>query len=185
MAWDNYEVGGLELISGDILFDELGGAIKRIRRHYLERFGRNPYFGELLYTLRRIAELPSRRVIEDLALPAMEALLSSLDAPTHHDQFDPGHYVGGFNDYGELLIWPESAPSGQTGFPDPVLRVEVEDYRPEEVICRYTPLSPDISDAAARCLIRLCALRNLLRYDILDPKLVVQFEKSDETRGVP
>jgi hypothetical protein len=69
MAWDIYHVGGLELTSGDIMFDHLRDAVKRIRRHYLERFGRNPYFGELLYTLWRIAEDISPRIVEDPTLP--------------------------------------------------------------------------------------------------------------------
>jgi hypothetical protein len=176
MAWDDYQVGGLELISGDIPFDELHGAVKRIRRHYMERFARNPYLGELLYTLCRIAENTSPSVVEDLTLPLIETLLSPLKVPTHSDQFDPGHYEASFDDDGEVWIWPEAASSGVNRLPD-VLRVQVEDNRPQEVVCRYTSLSPDISDAAARCLIRDCALRRLLRYNLLEPGLVVRFEK--------
>lgn len=177
MAWDDYEVGDLELISGDIMFDELHGAVKRIRRHYLERFGRNPYLGELLYTLCRIAEYDSPSVVEDLTLPSIENVLSSLTVPTHSDQFDPGHYKACIDEDDEVWISPTTGSGASTCLGDPVLRLKVEDNRPLEVVCRYTPLSPDISDVAARCLIRLCALDDLLDYDLLDPGLAVRFEK--------
>lgn len=178
MAWDDYEVGDLELISGDITFDELHGAVQRIRKHYLQRFGRNPYLGELLYTLCRIAvDYAPPSVVEDLTLPPIENVLSSLTVPTHSDQFDPGHYEASIDEDDEVWISPTTESAGSIRLGDPVLRLQVEDNRPQEVVCRYTPLSPDISDAAAHCLIRLCALSDLLDYDLLDPGLVVRFEK--------
>jgi len=176
MAWDRYTVGDLQLISGDTMFDELNGAVKRIRKQYLERFGRSPYLGELLYTLCRIADdyTPSR--VEDVTLPPIKEILSPLTSPIQSDQIDPGIYEAGLDEDG--VVWIElTATSGSTCPNTPVLRVQVEDKRPQEVLCRYTILSSGISDAAARCLIRLCALNDLLRYNILAPELSVRFEK--------
>jgi hypothetical protein len=99
-----------------------------------------------------------------------------LTEPTHSDQIDPGKYVASFDDSGEITVW-EKEPASSTPSDTPILRLQVEDNRPEEVVCRYTLLRPDLSDAAARCLIRLCVLRNLLRYDILDPKMLLRIEK--------
>lgn len=180
MAWDDYEEGDLELISGDITFDELHGAVKRIRRHYLERFGRNPYLGELLYTLCRIAEFDSPKVpkvVEDTMLPPVKDVLSCLTVPTHSDQCDPGNYEAVMDDEEVVWIAPRTESGGSTNLGDRILRLEIEDNRPQEVVCRYSLLSSDISDAQARCLIRSCALNVFLNYDILDPGLVVRFEK--------
>jgi hypothetical protein len=176
MAWDPIEIGELKLITGDTMFDELNGAVERIRRRYLDRFGRNPYLGELLYTLRTIAECASPSVVEDPTLPHINNILSSLTVPTRSDQIDPGDYVAGLDEDGEVLISSTTA-SGSTRTNAPVLRVQVEDNRPQEVVCRYTLLSPDLSDLAVQCLVRMCALNDLLSYDILDPRLVVRFEK--------
>jgi hypothetical protein len=176
MAWDNYKVGDLKLISGDLVFDHLRDAVRRIREHYLERFGRNPYLSELVYTLFRIANSKSLRVVEDSTFPRVADLLSSLISPTSSDQIDPGKYEAGWNESAELLIWPITKGSGASS-DAPVLRMEVEDNRPEEVVCRYTLIGSGISDAAAACLIRWCALMRLLKYDLLDPELVVRFEK--------
>lgn len=177
MAWDHYEIGGLELVSGDTMFDELRGAVRRIRREYLERFGRNPYLGELLYTLCRIVENATPSVVEDPTPPLIENILSSLTVPTPSDLIDPGNYEAGFNDYGEVEIGPGVGALGTTRSGAPVLRLRIDDHRPQEVVCRYTLLSLEVSDTTARCLIRYCALSGLLRYDTLDPKLVVRFEK--------
>jgi hypothetical protein len=171
MAWDDYDVGDLKLISGDIMFCELHDAVKRIRKQYLDRFGRNPYLGELLYTLCRIA---SPGVVEDLKLPPIKSVLSALSAPTSSDQIDPGKYQAGFAEDGEVLIFAEPGPD--------LVRVQIEDNRPEEVVCHYTVFSPDISDAAARCLIRYCALRRLLKYDLMDPELAVRFHRTKRGR---
>ncbi|MBL8798811.1 MAG: hypothetical protein JNM56_33265 [Planctomycetia bacterium] len=83
----------------------------------------------------------------------------------------------GFNDHGEVEIGPRVTASAATRPGAPVLRLRIEDRRPQEVVCRYTLLACDVSDPVARCLIRYCALQGLLRYDILDPKLVVRYEK--------
>jgi hypothetical protein len=171
MAWDDYTVGNLELISGDIPFDALCGAVQRIRKSYLERFGRSPYLGELLYTLCRAVDT-SPILVEDVTLTPIERVLSSLAVPTRADQIDPGAYEAGISEAGEVLITPRTTATGR-----PVVRVRVEDARQTEVVCRYAVLSPEISDAAARCLIRLRALHDLLDFDIVDPGLRVRFMK--------
>ena len=174
MAWDDYKVGDLKLISGDLVFDTMRDAVRRIRRHYLERFGRNPYLSELLYTLYRIANSRSPHIVEDARFPPVAELLSSLTSPTASEQIDPGKYEAGWDESGELLIWPKTKGAGSDA---PVLRLQVEDNRPEEVVCRYTLLAPGLSDAAACCLIRWCALIRLLKYDLVDLELVARFEK--------
>jgi hypothetical protein len=171
MAWDDHEVGNLELIDGDIVYDVLHGALKHIRKSYLERFGRAPYLAEVLYALCRIAGYASPGVVEDSAIPPLHAILASFSVPRHADQIDPGNYVGGFNDAGEVVILPEG------GLGNSVVRVQIEDDGSQGVICRYSILSPEISDSGARCLIRTCALEQLLNYDILGPGFSVRFER--------
>jgi len=58
-----------------------------------------------------------------------------------------------------------------------VVRVQIEEDGSQGVICRYSILSPEISDSGARCLIRMCALEQLLNYDILGPGFSVRFER--------
>jgi hypothetical protein len=170
MAWDPHDVGPLYLLSGDAPFDTLAGAVQKLRREYLERFGRNPYLAELVYTLCRLAECSSG-LVEDASLPPVESVLSRFASPTPADYIDPGDYEAGIDaEDGDICIG--RGRSGAT-----VVRAAIDRTSAHEVCCRYSILTPDVSDAAARCLIRYCAMHWLLGIDILNRELVVRFER--------
>jgi len=174
MAWDHYEVEQLKLISGDATFDTLRGALQKLRREYLERHGRPPYLAELVYTLCRLPDA-SQGLVEDASLPLVKDVLSAFTSPTPTDHIDPGEYEAGFDEESEDVCIG-LRPSGDT-----VVRATIT--RDEGVVnVSYSVLSPDLSDAAARCLIRSCGVNWLLGIDIRDENLVIHFERRETPR---
>lgn len=174
MAWDNYECGGVWVLSGDKPFDEFGATVQRLRKAYLERWGRPPYLAELLYPLVRIAELGPNPPVADEKLPSIDALLSLVGGLTAAEHIEPGNYEGAFDgESDDFLIFPRNALTRDAM----VVRGEVTKPTDKGVVCRYEVLSPAITGRMALCLIRYCVMDALLEYDLTDPDLTIRFER--------
>jgi hypothetical protein len=180
MAWEEfYQRGAVCGLTGDEPYDEMRAAVERIRRSYLERFGRNPYFAELLHVLQAIVEADPCAYVADATLPSLERVVESVGAGTAFEHIDPGYYEGALDgENGDVLVFPcVTEPEIQTR-DSAVLRGQVIETGENNVLCRYTILSPSITDGMARSLIRQCVLQDLLDYNIIDGGPTVQFERT-------
>jgi hypothetical protein len=176
MAWDEFQRGSIRGVSGDEPIDEMRYALKRIRRSYLERFGRSPYFAELLHTLLTIVEAnPSAYVIDD-DLPYLERLSELVGAATSIEHIDPSHYEGASDAESEdFLVLPRVDVHGDETMQSPVIRGQI--IKNDSILCRYTIHSPLITDRMAKILIRQCVLHDLMNYNINDTGLTILFER--------
>ena len=175
MAWDPHECSGVWIESGDIPFDVMSGALEKLQKVFLERWGRPPYLAELLYPLLFLAEMPTNRPVADEQLPSMEALISFVGGLTPAEHIEPGDFEAAFEeDSDDCLVFSRS---GNWSRESMVVRVEV--LQPEDggIVCRYETLSPGITDRMAHCLIRDCVLRCLYKTDLTDPDLSLRFER--------
>jgi hypothetical protein len=178
MAWEPFEQGPIQGFSGDFPLNEIRSVLSRIRREYLERFGRNPFFAELLYTLYQVVAAQPSLTTEDEQIPQLQTFFASLTWPTSSMLIDPSEYQGFLDEEGTYFTVRSQQGASRLGPPgEPVLRVEVVDVVDKEILCRYTPLSPTILDVVAKCLIRQCVLSDMLDYDLTDPDLKVLFER--------
>jgi hypothetical protein len=179
MAWEEFQRGVVRGLSGDLPFDEMRSAVERIRRSYLERFGRNPYFAELLHALQATVEADPPAYVADDALPSLERLVESVGAETAFEHIDPGYYEGALDEEtGDFLVFPRVTAPGIRMRDSAVLRGQVIEDGENSVLCRYTILSPSITAGMARSLIRQCVLQDLLDYDIIDGGLTIRFERT-------
>jgi hypothetical protein len=174
MAWDDYEIGGVWLLSGDIPFDEMSGVVERLHKEFLERWGRPPYLAELLYPLLSVVAMGPNPAVADARLPSMDALLSSVGGLTAAEHIEPGGYEGAYDgESDDFLILPRAAKARE----GMVVRGEVLQPDNRSVICRYEILSPSITDRMAHCLIRYCVLDALLDINLADRDLTIRFER--------
>ena len=176
MAWDDHEIGGVWLLSGDMPFDEMADVVKRFHKEFLERWGRPPYLAELLYPLLSIARMDPNPAVADEKLPSMEALLSFVGGLTAAEHIEPGDYEAGFSDENnDFFIFPRRG----TSRPRDAVAVRGEVIRPGDgsIICRYETPSSGITDRMAHCLIRYCVLDALLKFDLVDRDLSIRFER--------
>jgi hypothetical protein len=174
MAWDDHEVGGVWLLSGDFPFDAMAPVVERLQKAFLERWGRPPYLAELLYPLVSIASQGPNPAIADEQPPSIEALLSFVGGLSAREHIEPGNYEGGFDgESDDFLIFPRAAHARW----EIVIRGEIQ--RPDDatIVCRYEVHSPGITDRMAHCLIRFCVLDALLECDLTDRKLSIRFER--------
>jgi hypothetical protein len=179
MAWEELWWGPVRGMTGDLPFDEIHSALDHIRRGYVERWGRNPYFAELLYVLRiTVAADPPAYVADDV-LPNFERLAELVGAGATFEYIDPGDYVAGLDEEtGDFLVFPREIPTGRRPRDVMVLRGQVIENGENSVLCPYSILSPAITDGMAKSLIRLCVLQNLLDYNIIDGDLTIRFERT-------
>ena len=98
MAWEEFQRGPVLGVTGDEPFDEMGGAIERIQRAYRERFGRNPYFAELLYALQATVEADPPAYVADETLPTLKQLVefSGINETTLRSWIRRGTIAGAF-----------------------------------------------------------------------------------------
>jgi hypothetical protein len=174
MAWDDHEIGGVWLLSGDKPFDVMSEAVAELHKAFLDRWGRPPYLAELLYPLLSVAEQGPNPAVADGRLPSMEALLSFVGGLTAAEHIEPGNYEGAFDgESDDFLILPRGAV-GRAG-----LAVRGDVQRPDEmsVVSRYEICSPKLTDRMAHCLIRTCVLESLLDLDLSDRDLSIRFER--------
>lgn len=121
MAWDDHEIGGVWLLSGDMPFDEMAEVVERFHKEFLDRWGRPPYLAELLYPLLSIAETGPNPAIADEKPPSAEALLKFVGGLTAAEHIEPGNYEGmSDGDSDDFLIVPRKAKAGSA-----VVRCEV------------------------------------------------------------
>jgi hypothetical protein len=174
MAWDDYECGGVWILSGDAPFDEIGAAVKHLHKEYLERWGRPPYLAELLYTLLRYIDLDTNRPVADERLPSLEELMKFVGGLTVTEHIEPGNYEGASDgESDDFLIFPRNAKTREAM----VVRGEVQQSDDDSVTCRYELLSTALTDRMAHCLIRYCVLDALLGIDLTDRDLAIRFER--------
>jgi hypothetical protein len=179
MAWEEFERGAVRGVTGDDPFDEMGAAVKRIRRAYLERFGRNPYFAELLHALQGTVAIDPPAYVADATLPTLERLVESVGAGTTFEHIDPGYYVGALEEEtGDFVVFPRVKPPEIQTKDSLVLRGQVIEKGENSVLCRYTILLPSITDGMAQSLIRQCVLQDLLDYNVIDGGLTIRFERT-------
>jgi hypothetical protein len=178
MAWEEFQRGPIRGITGDLPFDEMRSAAKRVRRAYLERFGRNPYFAEMLHALQAaVAADPSAYVAEG-TLPTLERLVESVGAGHSFEHIDPANYEGALDEESDdFLVFPRVSPPGKRSRDSAVLRGSVTPTGDNGVLCRYTILSPSITDGMAKSLIRQCVLQDLMDYNIIDRSWSIRFER--------
>lgn len=164
---------------GDGPFDEMRSAVNRIRRSYLERFGRNPYFAELLYPMRMTVQAEPPGYVTDTTLPTLDQLAHWAGTGTTSEHIDPGHFEAGIDEEtGDFLVFPRGTPTKPQTRDSMVLRGEVIESGDNGVLCRYTVLSPSLSDGMARSLIRQCVLQDLLDHNVVDGNLKIRFERT-------
>jgi hypothetical protein len=180
MAWELFHHGSVQGVSGDMPFDEMRSALKHIRRCYRERFGRNPYFAELLHALQATVEANPSAYVADSPLPSLERLVESVGGETPFEHIDPGDYVGALEATSDgFLVFPRVPPTETPTRDSAVLRGQVMESEKGH-LCRYVILSPSITDNMARSLIRQCVLQDLLGYNIVNSEIANRFEKIDE-----
>jgi hypothetical protein len=178
-AWEEFQDGAVRGVTGDRPIGEMSSALRRIRRRYVERFGRNPYFAELLYALRGALLADPPADVEDQTLPTLEQLVEVVGADTAFEHIDPGYYEGAIDEEtGDFLVFPLAAPDKPWTRDSMVLRGQVVEEGEKSVLCPYTILSPSIADGMARSLIRQCVLQDLLDYDVIDGGLTIRFERT-------
>jgi hypothetical protein len=178
MAWEQFKVGAISGITGDQPHDEMRNTVKRINRAYMERFGRRPYFAELLYVLENVIGSDLRNSVTDESLPDRACFFSCLGhLPFEH--IDPGQYVGAFDaESDDFLIFPRPDCSGQLVRETVVVRGEVVVNNDRDLLCRYAILSRSMTERMAQSLIRQCVLQDLMDYNVVDGDLVIRFEKA-------
>ena len=178
MAWEDFKRGSVRGVTGDFPLDELRAAIKRIRREYLPRFGRNPYLAELLHALLAVVEANPSAYVADERLPTLDALVSSLGGLGAFEHIDPSEFKGALDaESDDFLIFPRVMPSGQQSRESAVVRGAVTSSGERELLCRYAILTSSLTDRMAQSLIRKCVLQDLLGYDVVDGGLSVRFER--------
>lgn len=174
MAWDDYEIGGVWLLSGDTPFDVMSAAVAKLHKTFLDRWGRPPYLAELLYPLLSIAGQGPNPAIADEKPPTIEALLALVGGLTANEHIEPGDYEGAFDGDGEDFLIFRRKTEGRTGL---VVRGDVQQPDEKSVVCRYEILAPALTDRPAQCLIRSCVLEALLDLDLADRDLSIRFER--------
>jgi hypothetical protein len=178
-GWEEFRCGAIRGISGQYPRDEMRSAVKRIRRSYLERFGRNPYLAELLYALQGTVEVDPPAYAADPDVPSLERLVEAAGTGTAFEHIDPGSYVGALDaESDDFLVYPRVNPPGPLRRETMVLRGELIEQGANSVLCRYRILAPSITDGMAHSLIRQCVLQDLLDYDIIDGGLTIRFERT-------
>jgi hypothetical protein len=178
-GWEEFQDGAFRGVTGDRPIGEMSSALRRIRRRFIERFGRNPYFAELLYALLGVVDADPPDYVADHTFPTLEELVESVGAGTEFEDIDPGHYEGAIDEEtGDFLVFPLATPAKPQTRDSMVLRGQVVEEGEKSVLCPYTILSPSITDGMARSLIRQCVLQDLLDYDVIDGGLTVRFERS-------
>jgi hypothetical protein len=178
MAWEEFQIGSVRVITGDTPYDEMRHAVDRINRAYLERFGRRAYLAELLCALEGVIGVDVSAYVADETVPPLEKVLACVaNNPTDH--IDPGEYKAGFDDEtDDFLIYPESDTSGRPAREIAVVRGQVVANSDTEIVVRYQILSPSITDGMAQSLIRQCVLQAALDYNIVDGGLSIRFERT-------
>jgi hypothetical protein len=180
MAWEEFQRGAVRGVTGDEPFDEMRSAVERIRRSYFDRFGRNPYFAELLHVLQATVEADPPAYVTDDALPTLERLVESVGTNAKFEHIDPDNYEGAFDAENEdFLVFPRPAAPDSGTTRSPVLRGQVTEAE-DSISCRYAILSPSITDGMAKSLIRQCVLHDLLGYNLTDRGLAIQFEREPQ-----
>jgi hypothetical protein len=176
MAWEDYECGGVWILSGDTPFDEMSGVVERLHKKFLERWGRPPYVAELLYALLSHVDLYPNRPVADETLPSLDALIASVGGLAPAEHIDPGDYEAALDaESNDFLIYPRTAAAN----PHASLAVRGAITRPGDgsIVCRYETPSPTITDRMAHCLIRYCVLQEFFDYDLTDRDLLIHFER--------
>jgi hypothetical protein len=176
IPWVGLTIGSIREAIGDVPFDEMRSAVNRIRRAYVERFGRNPYFAELAYPSLIIVEAEPDEYVADAALPSLRQL-ANWAGRTPIEHIDPGPYEGSLDmESDDFNISPRGV-SSELLRSSIVVRGEVTKLGNKNVLCRYEILSPTITDGMAKSLIRECVLRALYHYDTTDRDLSIRFER--------
>ncbi len=176
MAWEPFQSGRSHGITGDTPFDEVRHAINRINRTYVERFGRKVYLAELLYALMGVVSGDIESYLSDDSLPEPQDFLRCVENAAF-DHIDPGHYEGGLDAESEdFVIFPRHEPDDRPFQDTVVVRGQVVPASEQDLLCRYSVLSPEITHKMAQSLIRQCVLQDLLDYDIVDGNKMIRFE---------
>ena len=143
----------------------------------MERFGRRPYLAELFFALEGVVSADVGARLADDFVPAPAALLSCVpNVPIEH--IDPGQYEGALDgESDDFLIFPRDNPTGRPIRETVVVRGEVIPSDDRNILCRYSILSPAITDKTAHALVRQCVLQDLMDYNVIDGGLTIRFDR--------
>lgn len=154
MAWEELEVRGVRVVTGDKPLDEWSAALRRVRAHYEEQFQRRPTIAEVLQSFQTVLASIGERELEDGA--AMQGCrLELVGAGTLADPpIDAHGYEAAYSDRkkgGYYMI--ERREDGET-----VVRVPRLELRERTLEIDYEIVGDGIDDTDARRLVRIALL---------------------------